>query len=138
MSLPSISGEFGVVQDPELRISGDRPWVKIRGVAKDRKKSDSGEWEDGDPCYIDIIVGGKIAENLMESVTKGDAIIVTGTLTQREWVGEDGKNQKAYSIRAASVGVSTRFGPASTTKFRSESNSLAVSSGASSPEEAPF
>lgn len=138
MSLPTISGEFGVVQDPELRMNGDRPWVKIRGVAKDRKKADTGEWVDGDACYLDIIVGGKMAENLMESVSKGDAIIVTGALTQREWVGEDGKNQKAYSIRAQSIGVSTRFSPASTPKFRAESKSLAPTSASNNAEEAPF
>lgn len=139
MSLPTISGEFGVVQEPELRINGDRPWVKIRGVAKDRRQSPSGEWEDGEPCYIDIVIGGKIGENLMESVTIGDAIIVTGTLSQREWVGVDGKNQKAYSIRASSVGVSTRFGAASTTKFRSESKALSpVTLVECVVEEAPY
>ena len=107
-----ISGEFGVVAEPEVRFNdAGRAWIKVRGVAKDRRRGSNGEWEDGDPCYIDILVGGKQAENLAESVTVGDAIIVTGDLTMREYES-DGKKQKAYSIRAKTCGVSVQFTPA--------------------------
>lgn len=135
MSLPVIHGEFGVVQDPDMRFSDDgKPWMKIRGVAKDRKMNPtSKEWEDGDPCYIDIVVGGKLAENLAESVIKGDAIIVSGKLHQREWVGDDGKTQKAYSLRADSVGVSTRFSAAPTVKFKADAPAAVTQS-----EVSPF
>ena len=66
--LPEISGEFGVVQAPDLRFSDDgSPWVKVRGVAKDRKfNKETNEWVDGDLCYLDILIGGKPAENLCE------------------------------------------------------------------------
>jgi single-strand DNA-binding protein len=119
MSLPSISGEFGVVDAPDLRFGDDgKPWLKIRGVSKERRMNDKGVWEDvGDPCYLDILVRGKQAENLTESITKGDAIVVTGRLTQREWTNKDGVKQKAYGIRAETVGVSTQFTPAPTPKF---------------------
>ena len=110
--LPNIVGEFGVVQEPEIRFNDSgRPWAKIRGVAKDRRRGPSGEWEDGDPCYIDILIGGKQAENIVESVTVGDAIIVSGELTMREYE-VDGKKQKGYSIRAKTCGVSVQFTPA--------------------------
>lgn len=112
MTLPQISGEFGIVQPPELRFSDNgRAWMKIRGVAKDRRRGANGEWEDGDVCYMDILVNGKQAENLAESVEVGDAINVTGDLTMREVAGDDGKKQKFYSIRAKQVGVSVQFTP---------------------------
>ena len=114
MALPKISGEFGVVFDPEMKFSNDgRPWVKIRGVSKDRRKNDSGEWEDGEACFIDILIGGKPAENIVESVVKGDVILVHGSLHMKEWE-KDGVKMKDYSIRADEVGVSTRFEPART------------------------
>ena len=126
MSLPTITGEFGIVADPELKFAdGGRSWIKIRGVAKDRKRGTNGEWEDGDPCYMDIIIGGKIAENTMESVTKGDNIVVTGTL-----------KQKAYSIQASSIGVSTRFNSAVSSKTTGGGSSAPAVSSFS--EEAPF
>lgn len=136
MALPSISGEFGVVQEPDLRFDSDsKPWLKIRGVAKNRKyNSATKEWEDGDPCYIDIIVDGKTAENLYESIAIGDAIVVSGRLAQREWDGEDGKKQRAYTIRAESAGVSTRFTPAPSPKYKADVTPKA----AESVEESPF
>lgn len=119
MALPTISGSFGISLEPELRFGNDKkPWLKIRGVAKDRKYNSSiQDWEDGDPCYIDIIVDGKTAENLYESIAVGDEIVVTGKLSQREWTGDDGKKQKAYTLRADTAGVSTRFSPVPTPKF---------------------
>lgn len=137
MSLPTISGEFGVVQDPDIRFSDNgSAWIKLRGVAKDRRKNQNGEWEDGDPCYMDIVVGGKAAEHLAESITKGDAIVVTGKLSQREWKNDSGQTQKAYSIRADTVGVSTRFTPAPTPKFK---NGMANTPAAvQENQEAPF
>lgn len=132
-----ISGMFGVVDTPDIRFGDDgSAWVKLRGVAKDRFKNKSGEWEDSDPTYMDIIVSGKNAENLAESVTKGDAIVVSGKLVQREWTNAEGQKQKAYSIRAQDVGVSTQFTPAKTPKFLA--GIANTPSGQESQEEAPF
>jgi single-strand DNA-binding protein len=135
MSLPAISGEFGVVQEPDLRFDNEgKPWLKIRGVAKNRRyNSSTKEWEDGDPCYIDIIVDGKIAENLYESIAVGDAIVVAGKLSQREWEGDDGKKQRAYTVRADQAGVSTRFTPAPSPKHKAETKKPEPEA-----EESPF
>lgn len=115
MSLPSITGEFGVVRDPEMRFAdGGRPWLKIRGAAKQRKRDDNNNWVDGETCYIDIIVGGKQAEHLLESVTTGDTILVSGDLQMREWTDKDGNKQTSYQINAKQAGVSTQFGTAVT------------------------
>lgn len=132
-----ISGMFGVVDAPDVRFGDDgSAWVKLRGVAKDRYKNKDGQWEDGDPTYIDIIVNGKNAENLAESVTKGDAIVVSGKLVQREWTNKEGQKQKAYSIRASEVGVSTQFTPAKTPKFLA--GMANTPSGEESQDGAPF
>jgi single-strand DNA-binding protein len=115
MSLSHSAGEWGIVTEPEMRFSNDgKPWLKIRGVSKDRKFiRETNTWEDGEPCYMDIVVNGKMAENLAESVGIGDQIIVIGSIAQREWKTDDGKTQKAYTLRADSVGVSTRYVPVS-------------------------
>jgi single-stranded DNA-binding protein len=117
--LPIISGEFGVVQEPELRFNDDgRAWAKLRGVAKDRRKNAAGEWEDG------------------------DATAVTGKLKQREWQS-DGKTMKAYSILADNVGVSIRFTSAATPKYQQNMKNTPAAqessdSGSWGKEEAPF
>jgi single-strand DNA-binding protein len=106
--LPQINGEFGVVQDPELRF---------RGKAVSRKQV-NGEWVDGDICFIDILCFQKLAENVTESITKGSTITVTGNLQMREWEDNEGRKQKAYSISATSIGVTPRFSPVKATELR--------------------
>jgi single-stranded DNA-binding protein len=106
-----------------MRFSNDgKPWLKIRAVAKDRRyNSETRQYEDvpDSTLYIDITVGGKSAENLAESVTRGDQIIVSnGSLSMREWENDAGVKQKAYSIRAREIGVSTTFGPALSSKTK--------------------
>lgn len=111
--LPTIHGEFGVVADPELRFSGNgSAWLKVRGIAKDRVRDASGTWSDGDPLFIDIVCN-QGAENLFESIVKGDTIIVSGKLKQREYE-KDGEKRTVMEVRADSIGVSVRWGTART------------------------
>lgn len=141
MPLPTITGEFGVI-DLDLRFSEKgSAWVKVRAIAKDRVRDANGQWTDGDPLFIDIIVNTG-AEHLCESVTKGDSIIVTGRLKQRTWE-KDGQKQTAIQINADSVGVSTRWGTARTTKAMETSGPAAAQAALGGtfidqPETAPF
>lgn len=115
--LSTIAGEYGITQEPELRWNDSgNAWLKIRGKAADRAwNAEDKRWEDkGDPCYVDIIVGGKAAEHLYESVTIGDAICVVGKLNQREWTDSEGAKRQQYQIRADVVGVCVSYGPART------------------------
>lgn len=113
--LPTITGEFGIVADPEIRFSDKGgTWLKIRCVAKDRVRDSNGAWSDGDPLFIDVIVNAG-AEHLGDSVMKGDSIVVTGRLKQRDYE-VDGQKRTSYQISADSVGVSTRWGVAKTAR----------------------
>jgi single-strand DNA-binding protein len=122
--LPSINGEFGVVADPELRFSEKgNSWIKIRGVSKDRVRDANGTWGDGDPLFIDIVTNTG-ADNLFESIVKGDTITVAGKLKQREYE-KDGEKRVVYEIRADYVGVSIRWTTAKTPKAIDSTKSTA-------------
>jgi len=114
--LPTISGEFGVVKEPEIKFTDKgTAWAKIRCSAKDRKRDAQGNWTDADPLYINIIVGNG-AENLIESVLPGDSIVVTGRLKMREYE-VDGQKKQEYQIAADTVGVSMRWNTAKTPRM---------------------
>lgn len=138
--LPPISGEFGIVADPELRFSDKgNAWVKVRCVAKDRVRDSTGAWSDGDPVFIDILVN-QGAEHLYESVVKGDTIIVMGKLKQREYE-QDGQKRTVYQIAADAVGVSVRWGTAKTQRVLDQSSGIqavAEALGATEVTDAPF
>ena len=112
MALPTITGEFGVISlDLKFSQKGNA-WLKIRAIAKDRVRDANGAWSDGDPLFIDIVLN-QGSEHLFESVVKGDNIIVTGKLKQREYE-VDGQKRTDIQIHADSIGVSTRWAPART------------------------
>ena len=140
--LPFISGEFGVVADPELRFSDKgSSWIKVRGVAKDRIRDKQGNWSDGDPLSIDIVGSGPSSERLFESINKGDTIMVSGKLKQREYE-KDGEKRVVQEIRADNLAVSVRWTSAKTPKALEGSvdiASVADSFGAEIiQEEVPF
>jgi single-strand DNA-binding protein len=133
--LPTISGEFGIVQEPDVRFteSGDM-WMKLRGKATDRKRDADGNWVDGDICFMDILVSRKLAQYAAESVTKGSTITVTGALQYREWEDNEGRKQKSYAIRAESLGLTPRFGAVRGVDTPLPNNRAMPEQ----PEEAPF
>tara|TARA_Y100000114_G_C11735250_1_gene315792 strand:- start:13 stop:378 length:366 start_codon:yes stop_codon:yes gene_type:complete len=94
--------------------------VKVRGAAKSRKyDKDTNEWVDGDTLYIDILLSGKMAENVTESVTVGDSITVSGRLGYSEWTDKEGGKRHSYQILADYIGVSVRFGPQKSARLES-------------------
>ena len=140
--LPTITGEFGVVFEPEIRFNDKgNAWIKIRGAASDRAyNAETKEWEQkGETTYLDIIMGGKLAENLADSVVVGDQIVVSGELAQREWVTDEGEKRVSYQIRARSVGVGLVSGPAKSTRMLAAGGGTkAATPPANQSDEAPF
>lgn len=123
--LPIIHGEFGVVAPPDLRFSEKgSAWIKLRCIAKDRVRDANGQWGDGDPLFIDVVCSTG-AEHLYESIVKGDSILVSGKLKQREYE-KDGEKRTVYEIRADSVGVSIRWGTARTKASIEESSTTST------------
>lgn len=121
--LPIITGEFGVVKEPEIKFSDKgTAWAKIRCSAKDRKRDANGNWTDADPLYINVIVGNG-AENLIESVLPGDTITVQGRLKMREYE-VDGQKRQEYQIAADTVGVSLRWNAAKTPRMLEQGGSM--------------
>lgn len=118
MSLSTVAGEFGLVNDPEIKFSDNgKAWAKFRGVTKERVRDSSGNWTDGKATFIDVLCFGKEAENLAESVLKGDSVIVVGKLQQREYTDSEGNNKIVYQVMADLIGPSLKWTPAKTPKI---------------------
>jgi single-strand DNA-binding protein len=113
--LPIITGEFGVVAEPDLRFSEKgAAWLKLRVIAKDRVRDASGTWGDGDPLFIDIVTNNG-AEHLFESIVKGDTIMVIGKLKQREYE-KDGEKRTVMEVEVEEIGPSLKYATAKVNK----------------------
>lgn len=110
--LPRVTIDGRVAADPELRFGQSGTAVaKLRLVSADRKRDDStGEWSDGDTLWIDVACFKQLAENVVESVAKGDMVLIHGKLHTEEWTDRDsGAKRSKISMIADSVAVSLQF-----------------------------
>jgi single-strand DNA-binding protein len=62
-----------------------------------------GQWIDGDTSYVRVTCWRRLGRNVVESLGKGDPVVVTGVLKVREWANDDRKGV-SVEIDAASVG----------------------------------
>lgn len=113
----AVSGEYGVVFDPEVKFSEKgTAWVKLRGKSTERTRDAQGNWTDGKVLFVDILVFGKLAEHVADSVTKGDSVVVLGKLEANERTDDAGNKRTDYRIIADSVGLSMRWKPVKATQ----------------------
>lgn len=106
-----------VTRDPELRYLTSGTALAQLGVAVNRRYQQNGEWQE-DTSFFDVVCWRELADNVSESISKGDRIIVTGRLEQRSWETQDGDKRSKVEIVADEVGPSLRWATARIEKVR--------------------
>jgi single-strand DNA-binding protein len=121
-------------RDPELRYTNNGMQIATFGVAlNQRKRNDSGQWEDGETSYFDVTCFRELAENVAESVSKGTRVIVSGTLKQRSWETPDGDRRSKVEVIADEVGPSLRWATASVERMSRSGSDGGGGSAAAAP-----
>lgn len=102
-----------LVDDPELRFTPSGVAMAKLRIAVNRRWRDrqSGEWQE-DTSFFNVVVWGEHGENVADSLTKGDRVIVTGRLDQRSWETDQGDKRSVVEVIADEVGPSLRWATA--------------------------
>jgi single-strand DNA-binding protein len=106
MSAPiTLSGNL--VADPELTFSKNGMAVCKFRVATNERKYDktSNEWKDGPTSYWHVTAFRKLAENVAESLTKGNTVIVVGKVAIEQYETAQGEKRNKTEIIADKVGA---------------------------------
>jgi single-strand DNA-binding protein len=98
-----------LVEDPEVRFTNAGIAVTNLRVAVTQRVQQDGQWRDGDTSFFKVNVWRGQAENLAESLTKGDRVMVTGRLRQRSWETPEGDKRSATELEADEVGASLKW-----------------------------
>jgi single-strand DNA-binding protein len=96
-----------------------------------------GQWVDGDTSYVRVNCWRRLARNVAESLTKGDPVVVTGTLRVREWASDDGRRGVSVEVEAVSIGHDLARGVTAFTRPAKREGSMA-SDAEGAPAAAPF
>ncbi|MBV8949980.1 MAG: single-stranded DNA-binding protein [Actinobacteria bacterium] len=102
-----------ITRDPELRYTPNGQSNTRFGVAVNRRWQDrsSGEWQEA-TSFFDVVCWRELAENVSESLGKGNRVVVTGRLEQRTWETKEGDKRNVVEIIADDVAPSLRFATA--------------------------
>src|SRR6266536_3594866 len=103
----SIVGNL--VDDPELRFTNNGTAVANFRVAVTPRIQQDGTWRDGETSFFKVNAWRGQAENLTDSLAKGDRVMVTGRLRQRSWETPEGEKRSTTEIDADEVGASLKF-----------------------------
>ena len=73
-------------------------------VASTPRIKRKGQWMDGDTTWYSVSAWRSLADNIRDSVKKGDAVIVHGRLRSDAWTREDGQVSNTLLVEASFVG----------------------------------
>jgi single-strand DNA-binding protein len=106
----SIVGNL--VDDPELRFTNNGTAVANLRVAVTQRIQQDGTWRDGETSFFKVNVWRGLAENLADSLSKGDRVMVSGRLRQRSWETAEGEKRSVTELEADEVGASLKWATA--------------------------
>lgn len=90
---------------PEARFTASGVPVTSFTIAwNERRKSASGEWEDGPAHYLDVSAWRHLGESCAE-LTKGQRVVVVGELKSRTWETRESEKRTGWHVDAEEVGV---------------------------------
>lgn len=111
-----------VTRDPELRYLTSGTGLCTFSVAVNRRYQQNGEWKE-DTSFFDVIAWRDLGDNVAESISKGDRVVVTGRLEQRSWENDAGDKRSKVEIVADDVAPSLRWATAQVSKVQRSSGS---------------
>ena len=101
-----------------------------------RYKDRNGEQVE-DTSFFDVTCWRDLADNVAESISKGDRVIVYGKLEQRSWETQEGEKRSKVEIVADEVAPSLRWATAQVDKIRRDGPSGGGGGGGSASRAAP-
>jgi single-strand DNA-binding protein len=94
----SITLAGNLTKDAEVRHLNNGDPVASFGIADNQGK-------DKPAIFWNCSLFGKRAESLAPYLTKGQAVTVSGTVSEREWTDKDGAKRKSMDVRVNDVAL---------------------------------
>lgn len=128
-----------VTRDPELRYLTSGVALASFGVAWNNRYKDRNGEQVEDTSFFDVTCWRELADNVAESITKGDRVIIYGKLEQRSWETQEGEKRSKVEIVADEVAPSLRWATATVSRIAKDrpAGGSAGSAGGPPPRNEP-
>jgi single-strand DNA-binding protein len=114
----SVTFEGNLAHAPQVRFTGSGKQItEITVPVSERRHNSNGAWVDTEPTRHVVRAFKILAENIVESLSKGDRVFVHGTVTTDSWTDKDTDQKRtAQRVLAEVVGPSLRWATTRITK----------------------
>lgn len=138
MANPVVTIEGRLTSDPELRFTASGMALANFTLATNDRRKQGDEWVDSDPTFLRCTAFKQLAENVAESLVKGDLVVCQGKIKQREFTDKEGNNRTVFEVTADTVAASLRFATAKVTRASRGSEGGGATSRPSAPVDDPW
>jgi single-strand DNA-binding protein len=110
--------EGNLADDPQTRFTpSGKQITELTVLVNQRRQNGDGEWVEAEPTRHVVGAFKTLAENVAESLAKGDRVFVHGTVTTEAWTDkQSGEKRTAQRVLAEIVGPSLRWATTRITK----------------------
>ncbi len=121
----------------ELRFTQAGKALANVTVAVNEKKFNrqTNQYEDGETWFARGTLWGSLAENAANSLSKGDRVVGSARIRQRDWEDKEGNKRSSVEVEFDSFGPDLRFATATVTRAQNGGNG--GSSWHTAPEQSP-
>lgn len=89
---------FGrLTKDPEMKYLPSGTYILQGNFVTNGRRRQGDNWVD-DPCFIDIVCFGGLAERVSDKIQKGSQILIEGRLKYHKWDAADGTKRSKHEI----------------------------------------
>ncbi len=97
----------GPVDWRQANVEGGRAIINVACTPRIKR---NGEWKDGRTTWYRVTAWRRLAENIRDSIGKGDPVIVHGKLTTQAWTNQNGEPREDFEVDALWVALDLRRG----------------------------
>jgi single-strand DNA-binding protein len=136
-AIVSVAGYIATDPDYLKSKSGTAAMVKMRLAWTPRRfDRETNGWVDQPTCFVWVKCWRKVADNANFSLSKGDPVVVSGTLTVSEYLAKDGTRRTSVDITATAIGHDLSRGVTSFRRQRPEKDQASRDAQSSDTESA--
>lgn len=120
----TITGNL--TEDPRLQLTATGVRVARFTVATNERRYDKkiGAWRDLPPMFWSVSCWRNMGENAVDSLKKGDPVVVYGKVYASEYTNEQGFRTRSFKLDAQAVGHDLTWGVARFTRASSNRDEL--------------
>ena len=98
-----------LTRDPEIRYFEDENSVTNTGMAINKSWTDPQGKKQESTQFFDLSIYDKMGENVVESMSSGDRVMVVGSLKINRVDGDDGAKKQYPEISVVEIGATVRW-----------------------------